>query len=92
MQGETLVGILSENRLLERALKGGPSTSKVADLVEADFCTVTPETEVHVLTQLFRRHKCAIVLEDYKPADIVTRIDVIDFIGQLARPATPSNG
>ena len=92
VQGDTLVGILSENRLLERALKGGPSTSKVADLVEADFCTVTPETEVHVLTQLFRRHKCAIVLKDYKPADIVTRIDVIDFIGSLARPATTGHG
>jgi cystathionine beta-synthase len=82
-----LIGIISENRLLQRALKGGPTTVSVRDLVEADYCTVDRNTEVHVLTELFRRFKVAFVLgdepESKKPFDVITRIDLIDYISHV---------
>jgi predicted transcriptional regulator len=58
----------------------------VADLVDASYCTVDSETEVAVLTELFRRFKVAIVLDDKKqPVDIITRIDLIDYISQARK-------
>ena len=91
LDGGRLIGIISENRLLQRALKGGPTTVAVRDLVEADYCTVDPNTEVHVLTELFRRFKVAFVLgvepESKKAFDVITRIDLIDYISHVTTRA-----
>jgi cystathionine beta-synthase len=83
MEGGRIQGVLFDKRLLEKALEGGRSDVPVADLVEASYCTVDRDTEVAVLTELFRRFKVAIVLDnDHAPVDIITRIDLIDFISE----------
>jgi len=79
-----LLGIITETHLLERALQGSRYDVAVKDMVEAEYCTVTDETDITVLTDLFRRSKVAIVIEDHKPSDIITRIDLIDFISRVA--------
>ena len=87
MDDGKLVGIISETRLLERALRGGPAQVPVRELVEANYCTVDRNTEVSVLTELFRRSKVAIVIENHKPVDIITRIDFIDYISRVTGAA-----
>jgi cystathionine beta-synthase len=79
-----LLGIITETRLLERALEGSRAEVPVSDLVQADYCTVADDTEVTVLTDLFRRSKVAIVVHDHKPSDIITRIDLIDYMSRIA--------
>jgi cystathionine beta-synthase len=83
VDGKKLLGIISEKQLLERALEGDRSNVEVGTLAQSNYCTVDTHTEISVLTDLFRRFKVAIVLDDGKPQDIITRIDLIDHIGQL---------
>lgn len=79
----SLAGVVTETRLLERALQGHKGDVPVADVLEANYCTVDNETEVTVLTELFRRFKVAIVLDEgHKPVDIITKIDLIDYISR----------
>lgn len=79
-----LLGIITETHLLERALRGSRADVPVADLVEAEYSTVTDDTEITVLTDLFRRAKVAIVTFDHKPVGIITRIDLIDYMSRIA--------
>jgi cystathionine beta-synthase len=83
-EDDNLLGIITETHLLERALQGNRADVPVKDLVEAEYSTVTDDTEITVLTDLFRRSKVAIVIRDHKPVGIITRIDVIDYISRLA--------
>ncbi len=78
-----LVGVLFEKRVLEKALEGGPQTAIVGDILDMSYCTVDGATEISVLTELFRRFKVAVVLGDNRaPIDIITRIDLIDYISR----------
>ncbi len=79
-----LVGILTENRLLERALRGGSPETEAAQLVQSDYCTVDRDTELALLLDLFSKAKVAVVLQDGKPTSIITRIDLIDFMSRSA--------
>jgi cystathionine beta-synthase len=79
-----LVGILTENRLLERALRGGSPDTEAAQLVQSDYCTVDRDTELALLLDLFGKAKVAVVLQDGKPTNIITRIDLIDFMSKNA--------
>ncbi len=84
MDGDTLVGIISEKLLLERALQRERKQTTVGTLAQSNYCTVDSQTSIAVLTDLFRRFKVAIVLDDGKPTDIITRIDLIDHISQVS--------
>lgn len=80
-----LKGMLFEKNLLERALEGGGSQSLVDDMVSANYTTVDGITEISVLAELFRRFKVAVVLDEKSsPVDIITRIDLIDYMSQVA--------
>lgn len=79
-----IIGVVTENRLLERALAGTRADTTVREIVEASYCTVDETTEVSVLTELFKRAKVAIVIRNSKPVDIITRIDLIDHIAKVA--------
>ncbi len=84
VDGEQLLGIISEKQLLERALQGERANVNVGTLAQSNYCTVSANTDISVLTDLFRRFKVAIVLRDGRPTDIITRIDLIDHISQRA--------
>ncbi|MEC7986200.1 MAG: pyridoxal-phosphate dependent enzyme, partial [Myxococcota bacterium] len=82
MDKEQLIGVLTENQLLHRALRGGTSET-IHDLADLDFCVVHEDTEIEVLKELFSRFKIALVFEDRnKVSDIITRIDLIDYIAK----------
>ena len=89
VQDSRLVGVVFDKRLLERALeRGAPADPPVSEIVDASYCTVDEATEVSVLTELFRRFKCAVVLDKARrPIDIITRIDLIDFMSRAAAGA-----
>ncbi|MCK6503836.1 pyridoxal-phosphate dependent enzyme [Myxococcota bacterium] len=83
-----LLGMLHEKRLLEKALEGNRGGVQVRDLVEMTYCTVDDITEITVLTELFKRFKVAVVLDrDSQPVDIITRIDLIDYISRVTSSA-----
>jgi cystathionine beta-synthase len=80
-----LLGLLTESALLSRALSGGSRNARVGSLVQANFCSVTAETEITLVTNLFARSKVAFILDaDDKLVDIITRIDLIDYISKKA--------
>ncbi len=84
MDGDKLLGIISEKQLLERALQGARANVQVGTIAQSNYCTVSADTDISVLTDLFRRFKVAIVLKNGQPSDIITRIDLIDHISQKA--------
>lgn len=84
IEDQRIHGIVTENRILERALSGATrADNTVRDLVEPNYCTVDESTDVAVLTELFKRFKVAIVIDGSRPHDIITRIDLIDYIAKI---------
>jgi cystathionine beta-synthase len=76
-----VLGIVTENRLLERALAGTRGNVEVRELVEPNYCTVDDRTDVSTLAELFKRSKVVIVIDEQgAPRDIITRIDLIDYM------------
>lgn len=79
-----VLGVVTESRLLERALAGARGDTAVRELIEMSYCTVDASTDVPTLTELFKRSKVAIVIDgDGVARDIITRIDLIDYIASL---------
>ena len=55
---------------------------------EANYCTVDLDTEISTLLELYKRFRVAIVLnENNEPFDIITRIDLLDYINQVTTQA-----
>ena len=91
VQDGKVVGVLHESRLLERALDTAVSqrgSGDVGALAESNFCTVDADTDVAVLTELFKRAKVAFLIgPDGGALDIITRIDLIDYISNVTHAA-----
>ncbi len=84
VEDRKVLGMLHESRLLERALAGTRGDTAVRELIEMNYCTVDEHTDIPTLTELFKRAKVAIVIEDDgAPVNIITRIDLIDHIAAL---------
>jgi len=82
MRGDQAVGVIHENRLLEAALHQGPVKARAGDLADASYCTVSPDTEVAVLSDLMRRMRLALVLDQGKLVGVLSRIDIIDHVAR----------
>lgn len=74
-----LLGLLTERQLLERTQKGRVDEC-VEDCIDLNFCVVHDHTDITVLNELFRRFEVALVYKDRKAQDIITRIDLVDYI------------
>jgi cystathionine beta-synthase len=83
MENGKVLGLLSESRLLERALAGARGDSPVREMVESNYSTADAATDITVLTELFKRSKAIVVIEGGKAVDIITRIDLIDYIAKV---------
>ena len=80
MKEGKLLGVITERQLLERALKG-KTEETVEDWIDLNFCVVHDHTEITVLKELFRRFEVALVYKERtSPKDIITRIDLADYI------------
>jgi len=78
-----VVGVLHESRLLEAALRSGPSARTAGALADKNYCTVDLDTEIAVVTDLLRKVKIALVLDDGKLNGVITRIDIIDHVARV---------
>ena len=83
VQGDEIVGVIHEAKLLEAALKNGPKSATVGQLADNDYCTLSRDTEVTVASDLLRQCRIGLVLEDKKLVDVITRIDLIDHVARV---------
>jgi cystathionine beta-synthase len=81
-----LRGIVAEVDLLRALVTGGKTfDSSIADVVEGDYATVTPNTKIELLQSVLADAKVAIVEEGGAVLAIVTKIDLIDFLARSAQ-------
>ncbi|MBS2018254.1 MAG: pyridoxal-phosphate dependent enzyme [Deltaproteobacteria bacterium] len=78
-----LRGVVGEVDLLRHLVTGnrGPS-STIAELVESDYATVTPDTKIELLQGVLADAKSAIVLDRDAVVGIVTKIDLIEYLAK----------
>jgi cystathionine beta-synthase len=78
-----VAGIVTEKRVLSALLDHDNAASDpVGDLVELSYSVVEPGTEIAVLSEMFTRVKVALVLEGKEIVNIITRIDLIDYMAR----------
>jgi cystathionine beta-synthase len=90
LENGAVLGILTETHLLERALKGGGRDASVRELAQANYTTVGLDTDVSVLVELFKKAKVALVVDGQEVLDIITRIDLIDYISSVTVTGGPA--
>ncbi|MCO4745051.1 MAG: cystathionine beta-synthase [Proteobacteria bacterium] len=80
----SVVGLIHERKLLEAALKRGVVEARCEDLADSGYCTVSPYSEVSVVTDLLRKVRLAIVMNEAKEIlGVITRIDIIDHVARV---------
>ena len=76
-------GIVAEVDVLRALVSGGKTLdSPIAEVVEDDYATVTPNTKLELLQGVLADAKVAIVEEREEVVGIVTKIDLIDFLAK----------
>ncbi|HEY8040052.1 MAG TPA: pyridoxal-phosphate dependent enzyme [Polyangiaceae bacterium] len=76
-------GIVAEVDLLRALVSGGKTLdSPIAEVVEDDYATVTPNTKIELLQGVLADAKVAIVEDRGSVIGIVTKIDLIDFLAK----------
>jgi cystathionine beta-synthase len=79
LEGERLVGIISEGDLVQALLSDPENIERpIADLVDQNYVVVPPETPVARLAAIFGEGKVALVQEGDRIRGLVTKIDLID--------------
>lgn len=83
-----LCGVVAEVDLLRALVTGNTKLeSPIAEVLEDDYATVTPNTRVELLQGVLADAKVAIVEEGDEVVGIVTKIDLIDFLARKAQPS-----
>ena len=78
-----LVGIVGEVDLLRHLVSGSKTLdSRIAELIEGDYATVTPDTKIELLQGVLADAKAAIVQDGTRLVGIVTKIDLIDYLAK----------
>ena len=91
VMGGKMCGIVAEVDLLRALVSGGKTLdSTIAEVVESDYATVTPNTRIELLQGVLADAKVAIVEEEEKLVGIVTKIDLIDFLAKRLPEIRPS--
>jgi len=81
MDNGRLSGLLSEIDLLNYLLgHAGQMETPIDELVEADYATVTPETKIKLLKNIFNDAKLVCVLERDDLVGVITKIDLIEYL------------
>ena len=88
MEGETLLGVVSEVDLL-RCLASGEQalTGSVGALAESDYASVSPDTPIEALQGLLVDTRVALVIEDDRLLGLITKIDLIDYLTRIHQRA-----
>jgi cystathionine beta-synthase len=81
MEHGRLAGLVSEIDLLNYLLKNpGSMDVAVDEMVEADYATVTPQTKIKLLKNIFNDAKLVCVLERDDLVGVITKIDLIEYL------------
>lgn len=81
LDGGRLSGLVSELDLLNYLLKNpGKMDTPIDELIEADYATVTPQTKIVLLKNIFNDAKVVCVLERDDLVGVITKIDLIDYL------------
>jgi cystathionine beta-synthase len=81
LDGGRLSGLVSELDLLNFLLKNpGKMDTPIDELIEADYATVTPQTKIVLLKNIFNDAKVVCVLERDDLVGVITKIDLIDYL------------
>ncbi len=84
LDGDKLLGIVSESDLLEALLNDPHSVDRpVADCLDQDYVVVPPDTPVVQLAPIFAQGKIALVEQGGSIEAVVTKIDLIDHLAGL---------
>ncbi len=76
-----LEGLVSELDLLNYLLAHpGRTDAPIDDLIEADYATVTPQTKVKLLRNIFNEAKLVCVLDRDDLLGVITKIDLIEYL------------
>ncbi len=76
-----LSGLVSEIDLLNYLLKNpGNMSTPIDELIEADYATVTPQTKIKLLKNIFNDAKLVCVLERDDLVGVITKIDLIEYL------------
>jgi len=82
VDGDSVLGILTEKSLLHHAIKADADQRTIQGLVDINFCVVHLDTELYVLLELFSRFETALVYNGKVPTGIITRTDLIEYMAR----------
>ena len=86
-----LVGIVGEIDLLRHLVSGSKTLdSRIAELIEGDYATVTSDTKIELLQGVLADAKAAIVEDGHRVTGIVTKIDLIDYLAKRKPETLPT--
>ena len=86
LDGERLVGIISEVDLLNALLKDPATVDRaVGDFVDQNYVVVPPDTPIGRLATVFSQGKVALVQHEGRVRAVLTKIDLIDHMAGLMR-------
>ncbi|MBJ94213.1 MAG: pyridoxal-5'-phosphate-dependent protein subunit beta [Rickettsiales bacterium] len=83
MDGDAVIGIVTEAAVLAHLLDHpGAAQEPVSKIVVNSYSVVDRATRIGVLADMFTRVKIALVMENGSLVDVVTKIDVIDYVSK----------
>jgi len=85
MDADGVRGIVTEADVLTRLIEQPSATNDpVADIAEQSYSVVDPQTTVAVLSDMFTKVKMALVMEGKEIVNVVTKIDLIEYLSKAA--------
>jgi len=76
-------GVVSEIDLLNVLVEGGGGLDMpLSEIASADYATVTPNTRIALLRNIFNDAKVVLVVQDDRAVGILTKIDLITYLAQ----------
>jgi cystathionine beta-synthase len=88
LKGQTVVGILHENTILQHALNTSGTIVRAGEVADTNYCTVTPQTDVSVVVALLTKVRIALVMNEDQLHGVITRIDIIDHVARATGETT----
>jgi cystathionine beta-synthase len=79
----SVMGVIHETVLLEHALRRNGPVATAGELGDANYCAVSLDTPVSVVSDLLRKVRIALVLDGHKLVNVLTRIDIIDHVARV---------
>ncbi|MBT3218532.1 MAG: pyridoxal-phosphate dependent enzyme [Proteobacteria bacterium] len=83
MKKGSLLGIIQERALLEHALRTERVVSRAEDLCDSSFCTVNLETPVSVVSEMLRKVRVALIMDNAGLIGVLTRIDILEHVARV---------